>query len=118
MGINAKALARVSLDELENAIDIGSSEADCYLSGIYDVPLSEVPVAVKKHVASCVVYHLMSVNGFSPAGSDQIIVDNYDRAIRFFKDVQKQQQSLSTPETKPDKQDSVFVVSSSRPRRW
>jgi len=118
LGINAKALERVPLDDLTLAVEAASSEADCYLSALYDVPMTAVPLAVKKHVANVAVYHLMSVKGFSPAGSDQIIVDNYDRAIRFFKDIQKQGLSLSTPETQPAKQDSVYVVSRSSPRRW
>lgn len=116
-GINANFLSRYSVDDIEMAIAAASSEADCYLSAIYKTPLDEIPPAVKLHVARSAVYHLMSVNGFSATGADEIVVRNYERAIQFFKEHQKAQQLLPQAETSP-KRDEPLVAVASSPRRW
>jgi|SRR5690606_27081349 len=117
LGIRAEFLEDVSVEDIETAIAAASSEADCYLSALYETSLTTVPMAVKLHVAKCAVYHLLSVEGFDPRGSDTIIVENYDRAIRFFKDLQKSKQSLPAYATAPEKGELLVAVSSGT-RRW
>lgn len=117
-GINAAALEGVSQDDIDTVIAAASSEADCYLSGVYTTPLTTYPIALKMHVAKAAVYHLLGVIGFDPNGSDEIIVKNYERAIAFYKDLQKRQQSLPAAETAPEEDDIGAVVSSAPMRGW
>ena len=108
---------KINSDDIDAAILAASSEADCYLTAYYDTPLTAIEPALKLHVARAATFHLMSIVGFNPVGSDDLLVGNYDRALRFYKDLQKSQQTMPAS-TAPAKQDAQFVVSSAPKRGW
>jgi phage gp36-like protein len=83
LGINKKAIDSFSDAEKQTAIEAASSEADVYIARRVNVPLVTVPLAVKSHIARMAVFSLLSSRGMSPE-KDKLVVDNYDRAIRFF----------------------------------
>jgi len=118
LGCNPSAFDDLSDADLTMAIAAASSEADTYLTAAYDkTPLEQVPLALKLHVARATVYHLMTMRGFSPDGDDRLILENYDRALAFYKALQKSQQNLPNTETTPKRGESV-VVSSAIRRGW
>jgi phage gp36-like protein len=119
LGGSAGVLNRFSEEDIDAALDAASSEADCYLSAGYTTPLTTVPSALKMHVARAAVYHLVSARGFNPQGSDELLERNYDRAISFYKALQKSEQNMPEPPTSPVRDDIVHVVSTTaRRERW
>lgn len=116
-GVNERVLRDFSSAQITSAIDAASSEADSYLSAGYEVPLTTYPIALKLHVARATVYHLFTVRGPSPTGSDQVITDNYDRAIRYYRDLQKNLVNIPDTETEPDREENVVVYTTTK-RGW
>lgn len=116
-GMNSTALAGFTTGEKEAAAEAATSEFECIVGPAYSVPLTSVPVAVKLHIARMAVFHLYAVRGFSPDGRDAVILDNYDRAIAFAKQVQKGQQVLSPTETSSTRIESPQVDSDDE-RGW
>ena len=119
LGIHPQAIALFDDAQKEGAILAASDEADAYIRQVTGVPFVNPPLALKVHVAKMAVYHLMSVRGMDP-DSDKLIVDNYERAIRFFTAVAKRTVALpgmTPPADDPsDDLDAPFVISD--PPRW
>jgi phage gp36-like protein len=109
---------KVNPEDIDIAILSASSEADFYLTAYYDTPLTEIPPALKMHVARAATYHLMSIVGFNPIGSDELLEKNYDNAKKFYKDIQKGQQTIPAGDVSPAKKDGQYVVSSLPKRGW
>jgi phage gp36-like protein len=117
LAASANLIDSFAEEELDAAMDAASSEADCYLSAAYTTPLTTVPTALKLHVARAAVYHLLSARGFSPEG-DAPVERNYERALDFYKALQKSQQNIPEEASAPDRDESVVVVSSRARRDW
>lgn len=101
-GIRIDILAAYTDEELTTAISIASSEADTYLSAHYEPPLTGYPDALKKHVCSAVLKHLLDTTGRSPLGTDELIDINYKSALAFYKALQKSEQHLPDSTTTPE----------------
>jgi len=64
------------------ACDDASTEADSYLRGRYELPLSEWGSDVTKYTAWIACYLLAQLIGFAPqTGSDRLIVERYYQAV-------------------------------------
>ncbi len=119
LGGDGRLFNNASQESLDTAMEAASAEADTYLSASYTVPLTTVSPALKLHVARAALYHFLSTNGFNPNGPDDVIERNYDRALNFYKALQKSQQALPNEVTEPDRDDIVHVVSTTaRRERW
>ena len=90
-GIGQDAMSRFDEEQKLAAIEMASSEADAYLGRVVTVPLDllKVPPVVKLMIARMATYYVFSANGFSLAGDDAIVRDNYDLALAFFRDVSR-----------------------------
>lgn len=115
-GVSIKILEDFDDDEIQTAIDIASSEADTYLSAYYESELTTYPAALKKHVGSAVLKHLLDTRGRSPLGEDKLIDDNYASALSFYKALQKSEQHLPDTATAPEA--GAHVVVAVRQRGW
>lgn len=108
-GVPQVTIDRCSDEEIATAIEIGSSEAYCHLSAAYTESLTVVPAALKKHVAACILKHLLDTRGRSPMGDDSLIDTNYDNALKFFKAIQKSEQNLPS-DTVPERDECITVA--------
>lgn len=121
-GIKAAMLEDVEPDDLETAALAASSEAACYVGAVW--PEDETaPHALKLHASKAAVYHLMGISvGFNPVGRDELIAQNYDRALEFYKMVQAGSVTLPEPEPDPDEEESTtdtgVEVVANRERGW
>jgi len=100
-GINKHALASFDDAAKEAAIQAGIDEAYDYIRSVIAVPLVNPNAAVKTHMGRIAVFHLMSTRGMD-AERDRLIVDNYERAIRFFTYVAKGVVTIGGAEPPPE----------------
>jgi phage gp36-like protein len=88
-------------DEINQALEAASSEADSRIATRHPTPLTSWPRAVRLHVAKMALFHVMSARGYRPGGVDDLIRQGYDDGIRFFRDVADGRAILITAQTAP-----------------
>lgn len=72
-------------DVISNAIDDAEGICDSYVGAKYVVPLTDVPLAIKRAAVSIAVYFLYENK--STARADENIRKNYEDALAYLKDV-------------------------------
>jgi phage gp36-like protein len=88
-GLPPAVLQDIPDEDQDAAIDAASAMADDYLADIVDLPMEadSWPFSLRRHVAVIAGYDLLRVRGFNPEGSDKLIVDEYERAMKWLRDV-------------------------------
>lgn len=121
-GVPLRILGGYSDEEVATAMSIASSEADTYLSAHYaELPLSQYPDIIKKHVASAILKNLLDIRGRSPQGDDSTVDNNYALAIKFYENIQKKKQAIPQAAVTPKASNAVVVASAlpdGTPRGW
>jgi phage gp36-like protein len=87
LGVNPVAISDFDDTQKELAIAAAVDEAYAWIRMVTTVPLLDAPIALKAHVAKIAVYHLLSARGMDPV-ADRLVVENYERALRFLKGIQ------------------------------
>jgi phage gp36-like protein len=78
----------VSEDLITEQLEAASREADGYIGSQYALPLEAIGVDLRKFVSWIAAFNIMSAIGYSPeAGQDNLFERNYDRAIKWLKEV-------------------------------
>lgn len=94
-GAPASALAPLTPDQKTAACEEASREVDARVGGRYGVdalPFVTWDTTITGITARIATYRLLSVRGFNPAAAqDQLVVKNYDDAIKDCEKIQKQQ---------------------------
>ncbi len=71
----------VVVSRVEEKLARASAEIDSYLSPRYSTPLPEVPVTVRGYCCDIALFHLHRL------GAGEAVAQNYERALRFLRDV-------------------------------
>jgi phage gp36-like protein len=89
--LNAIALSTVPSGEQTAACVAASTLADSYMRSRYPLPLLSYDIDVTMNVAYIAAKMMLEARGSRPmSGADDTVEKNYDRAIKWFKDVQNQ----------------------------
>lgn len=100
LGVNPVAIGSFTPQQQQLAVLAAIDEAYAYIRQVTTTPLLNAPLALKAHVAKIAVYHLLSARGMDPV-EDRLVVDNYERAIRFLTGVRKREivlEGMTPPE--------------------
>ncbi len=72
---------------VEQAIADAEAEANGYLAGRYETPLSPAPPWLRLHVGRLALWRLLSAKGYTPGSPDESIRKDRDAAIKFLEAV-------------------------------
>lgn len=113
-------LESFSPEERGRACEEASATADSYFAGRYGVPLPNPSPETKRRTRHVAIYELLCGRGINPENAGhQLIVTNYQDAIRWFESAAK---GLVSPtqnaDATPDIEEGAPVVSSDEPRGW
>lgn len=102
-GLPPGVLGSFPIGDQEAALVAASSVADDYLSQARDLPLAADSWGLGLTMRVCWIagYLLLSAKGFNPEGRDKVVVDNYDRAIRWLEMVSQRKLSVVTSADPP-----------------
>lgn len=120
LGAAGGALAELDDEAKDRALCAATEELDTQLqSGGYTLPITAWGDDVRQHVVDVAVYRLMCRRGFSPDGTDSLIVKNYDDAQRWMRRVGTEDMSLAgvVDSTSSAYDGGAFVVSAAK-RGW
>lgn len=119
LGINPVALGGFTPEQKQLAVDAAVDEAYAWIRQVTGTPIAQAPLALKAHVAKIAVYHLLSARGMDPE-ADRLVIDNYERALRFLRGVQKGEiilEGMTPPaETTHNNIEGAWIESD--PPRW
>ena len=92
-GLPATALGSLSATQQNDALVAASGVVDSYYGGRYALPLTAWDVPTTQATCKIAAWFLLSsTRGFNPAaGGDQAVRAGYEDAMRWLRDVQKQQ---------------------------
>ncbi len=88
--INAQAIAGIADAVVDSACAAASSIADSKFRARYPLPLLTWGVDVRSNTAKLAAYDVLVTRGMNPAGADRQFLERYDRAMRWFDDVERQ----------------------------
>ncbi len=119
-GLPARVVGQITSPVLSNKLDAATAMADGYLRIQYAVPMTAPSMDLKIRVAHVAAYMIMGELGFNPeVNPDQIVVKNYDDALRWFEQVAAGRVALvSTADGTPDVNDYGPEVETDDPRGW
>lgn len=121
LGIQTSALASLSTDQKNGALDRASGEIDSYIGNVYKLPLTAWGDDVRARCVDMAVYHLLARRGFNPDGKDAIIQDRYDAALVWLRDIATGRARLLAPaavdQTPSSYEGGAYVVTRAR-RGW
>lgn len=102
--------------QIQSLLDAASAMADGYISNKYTLPLvGDVDLSLKIHVCKYAAYEVMSVIGFKPESSaDMIVRQGYDDAIAFFVRISKGMFKLSMRQSQPESYQPEVITSEPR----
>lgn len=90
-GTPASAIAGLSTEQKQAAIDNASTIVDSYLRGRYQLPLVSWGIEITEATIKIAAYNLLNIRGYNPAaGADVNIRQRYDDAISWLNKVQRQ----------------------------
>lgn len=84
---------------ITTALEQAESEADAYIGQRYPVPLPTVPLVVQSRVLDIAVYRLFMRRGIRVGTADEVVLQAYRDAVRFFEHVAVGKASLPIPTT-------------------
>lgn len=120
-GIQASALASLSSEQKNAALDRASDEIDTYIGNVYALPLNTWGNDLRARCVDMAVYHLLARRGFNPDGKDAIVQDRYDAAIVWLRDIAAGRARLLAPaavdQTASTYEGGAYVVTRAR-RGW
>lgn len=72
---------------VESFLDYASSRIDDAVDPEVRLPMSTVPVSVRRDCCVIAAYEMLRVRGFNPEGSDKLIIDEYHQLLKRLEDV-------------------------------
>lgn len=119
-GLPARVLSQVTSTVIAAKLDAATALADGYLRVQYSVPMTTPSGDLKIRVAHIAAYMVLGELGFNPeVNPDQIVVKNYDDAIRWLEQVAAGRVVLTnTDDQTPTVNEYGPDVSTDDPRGW
>jgi phage gp36-like protein len=110
---------QVSDHFIADAVIKASADIEDACNGAYTLPLVAWPASVRERGAKIAIFRIISKRGFQPDGSDQILKDNSDDAMRWLRRVsQGQLRPIGIVDSTETEYEGGAVIVSDPPRRW
>jgi phage gp36-like protein len=117
-GIASQALAGISSEDQQAALDAASATADGYLQSRFRLPLTAWGDDLRRVVCQIAAYDLLANRGYAPqAEGNTTIADRAEAATNWLRDVSKGIVTPLVTETSPAAKDSPRVLSAPK-RGW
>ncbi len=100
-GLPMKSIKGEARETIEAYLDYASSRIDDAIDPEVKLPLSVVPVSVKRDCCLIAAYELLRVRGFNPDGSDKLIIDEYKRLLDRLEDVGSKKNTIVVDRDRP-----------------
>lgn len=119
LGIQVAATKNTPSFDINAVLESASRFVDSYLSDRYVTPFTTWTDDLRGAVCDIAAYRILRVRGFNPEGPDKLVVDAYDRAMKWIMDVASGKASVGgAAPVESSVPLSDFVVISSPPRGW